>query len=196
MLVTFWIYLNFSKQGKGAEVKIKYMRSGVARSTTRRVASLLAGFALAELTRVLAVTSKRVAVLCLIVSCSATLAYANLPSYQGKDALQPQPKTSFVRDKQTSVGHNLRRLDFRIKGKSCAVCLIGIENRLKDAAGVLKVAVMLKNPYGASVIYDAKKTTEKNILRVAQNNDKSISLLAVKDTHLSKFPVVLIPPIN
>ena len=88
----------------------------------------------------------------------------------------------------------LRRLDFRIQGKSCAVCLMGIQRRIKNLAGALKVAVMLKKPYGASIIYDASQVDEQTLITTAKLNEPMVKLLDVSDNPIEKIPLVLIPP--
>jgi hypothetical protein len=88
----------------------------------------------------------------------------------------------------------LRRLDFRIQGKSCAICLLGIQRRLKTLAGTIRVAVMLKKPYGASVIYDSSQVSEQTLLTTAKLNEPLIKLLDVNDAPIEKVPLVLIPP--
>lgn len=138
------------------------------------------------------------ALLWILILCLMNSAYAGSPA-SGGDASHSEVVADSSKDKTASLKadkERLRRLDFRIKGKSCAVCLIGIENRLKATLGVLKVAVMLRYPYGASIIYDAMKTNEKTLLEAATDNDKSISLVAVKETHLKTLPVILVPPVN
>jgi hypothetical protein len=88
----------------------------------------------------------------------------------------------------------LHRLDFRIKGKSCAVCLLGIQRRINQLDGTVKVAVMLKKPYGASIIYDSKQLTEQKLLETTKANEPIIQLLDVKDEAIDKVPALLIPP--
>jgi copper chaperone CopZ len=88
----------------------------------------------------------------------------------------------------------LHRLDFRIKGKSCAVCLMGIQRRINSLDGTVKVAIMLKKPYGASIIYDSKQLTEEKLLATAKLNEPMVQLLDVKDEAIDKLPPILIPP--
>jgi hypothetical protein len=127
---------------------------------------------------------------CLALSCSNQFAFANPPSNDAQE--RNNANQALVEcDKQS-----LSRLDFRIKGRSCAVCLIGIQNRLKRTPGIIKAAVMLKAPYGASIIYNAKVISEKAILKIVTNGDQSISLLDPKVIRLTKLPVVLMPPLN
>jgi copper chaperone CopZ len=88
----------------------------------------------------------------------------------------------------------LRRLDFRIVGKSCPVCLMGVQNRVRGLDGTVEVAVMLKKPYGASVIYDSKQVDEQKILTTAKLTEPLIKLEDIQDAAIEKLPVVLIPP--
>jgi hypothetical protein len=88
----------------------------------------------------------------------------------------------------------LRRLDFRIVGKSCAICLLGIKRRINGLDGTVKVAVMLKKPFGASIIYDSTKLNEEKLLATAKANEPLVKLLDIKDEAIPKLPVILIPP--
>ncbi|PWU02567.1 MAG: hypothetical protein C5B53_01490 [Candidatus Melainabacteria bacterium] len=88
----------------------------------------------------------------------------------------------------------LHRLDFRIVGKSCAVCLLGIKRRINALDGTVKVAIMLKKPYGASIIYDSTKLNEEKLVDTAKANEPLIKLLDIKDEAIPKLPVILVPP--
>jgi copper chaperone CopZ len=88
----------------------------------------------------------------------------------------------------------LRRLDFRIEGKSCPVCLLGVQNRVKAVEGAVQVAVMLKKPFGASVIYDGKQVDQQRILTAAKLTEPMIKLVDIQDEAIEKLPTVLIPP--
>jgi copper chaperone CopZ len=89
---------------------------------------------------------------------------------------------------------SLHRLDFTVVGTGCAVCLMGIQTKLKTKPGVVKAAVMLKPPYGASVVYDAKQVTKDAIVDLANHQKKNVHVNAVTDTPITKIPIVLIPP--
>ncbi len=84
----------------------------------------------------------------------------------------------------------LHRLDFRVVGKSCAVCLMGIQSKFKSMIGVVKAAVMLKKPYGAVVIYDSSKVNMQALLTKARNQDKE-----GEDRTDYRFPIQKIPTI-
>lgn len=88
---------------------------------------------------------------------------------------------------------NLRRLDFKVQGKSCAVCLMGIQKKVKAMPGVIKVAVMLKRPYGAVVIYDASKINAAKILEKAKAEDKEVKVVEPTDFSIPRVPTILIP---
>jgi len=136
---------------------------------------------------------------CLIVSwffSAATWPYSKeLDGKQTIKSSQAVDNSSVPSEKPKHYDKNaLHRLDFRIQGKSCAVCLLSIERRIKGFAGVISTAVMLKKPYGASVIYDSKQVNEQKLLDAAKLNEPQIKLLDVNDTAIVKIPVVLIPP--
>jgi hypothetical protein len=87
----------------------------------------------------------------------------------------------------------LHRLDFVIKGKSCPVCLLKMQKRLNETTGVVKVAVMLRKPYGGVVIYDSTKLEQKKILDIAKDHEPAIEFVQVEDEAIPKVPVILIP---
>jgi len=88
----------------------------------------------------------------------------------------------------------LHRLDLRIVGKSCPVCLLGIQKKVNALAGVVKAAVMLKKPYGVSIIYDAKQLKQAKIVETIKSYEKNTFVDGVKDAAITKIPLVLIPP--
>ena len=88
---------------------------------------------------------------------------------------------------------SLRRLDFRVVGKSCAVCLMGIQRKVKGINGVVKVAVMLRKPYGAVIIYDSSKISKDKLLETAKSQDKDVRIEQSIDNPIQKLPNILIP---
>jgi copper chaperone CopZ len=88
----------------------------------------------------------------------------------------------------------LHRLDLRIVGKSCPVCLLGIQKKINALQGVVKAAVMLKKPYGVSVIYDSKQLQQAKILATIKSYEKNTFVDGVQDAAVAKVPLVLIPP--
>lgn len=87
----------------------------------------------------------------------------------------------------------LRRLDFKVQGKSCAVCLMGIQRKFKTLPGVVKAAVMLKRPYGAVVIYDSSKISMQTLLEKAKQQDKEVKIVQPTDFPVPRIPTILIP---
>ena len=61
---------------------------------------------------------------------------------------------------------NLRQLDLKISGMTCAGCALGVEYGFKDLAGVVKAKVEYSSGTG-SVIYDATKITKEKILEAS-----------------------------
>jgi copper chaperone CopZ len=101
------------------------------------------------------------------------------------------------REKSTRYDKDaLHRLDLRIVGKSCPVCLLGIKKKLNALPGVVKADVMLKRPYGASVVYDAKQVQQAKIIEVIQSYEKNTLVEGVVDAPIDKVPLVLVPPIG
>jgi len=89
---------------------------------------------------------------------------------------------------------SLHRLDFTVVGTGCSICLMGIQTTLKGKPGIVKAAVMLRKPYGASVIYDTKKITKDAIVDIANHQKKNVHVDSINDAAISKVPIVLIPP--
>lgn len=168
MPVTSWTFRNFLKPGKGA--------SQLFRNSSCYLTVVLV-------------------TLCWIYldSCLAPFLFQNA---RAEAKANKTDLSSFKLETKAPNGANLHRLDFLIKGTSCAVCLIAIENKLKAAPGVLKLAVMLKYPYGTSIIYDAKQISRESILHIPPNHNKSVTLSDIHDTHLKQVPEALIPPIT
>lgn len=90
----------------------------------------------------------------------------------------------------------LHRLDFKITGKSCAVCLLGIQKRMSSVPGAVKAAVQLQAPYAAVVLYDSSKTTQKALLDKAQETEPTVKFVSIEDNAIAKVPIVLVPKIG
>lgn len=112
-----------------------------------------------------------------------------------RQPLANQTQVEKINSANQSKG-GLRRLDFFVQGKSCAVCLMGIQKRIKALNGTIKVAIMLKKPYGASVIYDSKKLGKEKLIEAIKRNEPKVSLLDVQDQAVEQSPFILIPPHN
>ncbi len=93
-----------------------------------------------------------------------------------------------------SNGANLHRLDFRIEGKSCAACLLSIQRKLNSLPGVKEAVVMLKRPFGASVIYQETEIKEDEIIAIVKDKEPNIKVLEVNDSSITKVPSPIIPP--
>lgn len=90
----------------------------------------------------------------------------------------------------------LRRLDFRIKGRSCVLCLLDIQRRMRHERGTVKTVVQLRVPYGAVVIYDSSVTSKDKLFKAAKGNkaeEMGVSFLDITDQSITKLPVVLVP---
>jgi cyanuric acid amidohydrolase len=87
----------------------------------------------------------------------------------------------------------LHRLDFRIEGKSCAICLYRIQERVKTLPGTVKSAIMLKKPYGAVIIYDSSQLSQSKIEETAKKGEPEVRLVGLKDEAIKKLPTILIP---
>lgn len=89
---------------------------------------------------------------------------------------------------------NLHRLDFRIEGKSCAACLLSIQRKLNSLPGVKEAVVMLKHPFGASVIYQETEIKQDEILSIVKDKEPNIKVLEINDSSITKMPSPVIPP--
>jgi copper chaperone CopZ len=90
----------------------------------------------------------------------------------------------------------LHRLDFKIVGKSCAACLLGIQKRMGGVPGVIKSAVQLKPPYAAAVIYDSSKTMTSKIMEKAKETLPDLQTEQEQDAKVGAVPMFLIPKIG
>lgn len=131
----------------------------------------------------------------------AGLALAIGSSVQAENASKPETKPGKPSMIQTSeaakpASYNakaLRRLDFRVVGKSCAVCLMKIQRTMKTLPGVVKVAVMLRKPYGGVIVYDSSKVSKNKLLETVLAQDKDVRVEQQIDNAISKVPAILIP---
>ncbi len=113
------------------------------------------------------------------------------------DAKKPMLKQSFAEPEVTPLSSinmkALRRFDFRIVGKTCAVCLLGIQKRLRKTPGVAKVAVMIKKPYGGVAIYDSSKINKDTLVNKIKEGEKEVKIEEPADSQVDRIPPVLIP---
>ncbi len=91
----------------------------------------------------------------------------------------------------------LHRLDWRVEGSGCAACLGRVRKRIEKLKGIYEVAVAIKEPYGAVVIYDASKLNQDQILK-AGLKDETIKVFFkdVTDLKITDPPMILIPKFN
>lgn len=133
---------------------------------------------------------------CLIVVSSFALLDVRAETTTSQAAKPGKPSMIQTSESATPSSYNakaLRRLDFRVVGKSCAVCLMGIQKKFKSMIGVVKAAVMLKKPYGAVVIYDSSKVSMQTLLDKAKTQDKEVKIEQPTDFAIQRVPTVLIP---
>lgn len=91
----------------------------------------------------------------------------------------------------------LKRLDFRVEGASCAICLGRIRKRLETSKGIAKVAVAIQKPYGVAVIFDSTKTEKEKIFQAGLKGEKEkVLFLDEQEEKLDKMPFILIPKFN
>ena len=97
------------------------------------------------------------------------------------------------KDYNKSAGQ-LHRLDFRLQGKSCPSCLLAIQYKIKSLPGVQNAVVMLKSPFGASVIYQSGQITSNQILITVKEKEPKIEIEEITDAQIGSMPLPLIPP--
>ena len=90
-----------------------------------------------------------------------------------------------------SHGQALHRLEFKIQGASCVVCLRRIAKTFRDSKGVMKADVSIFRPYWSIIIYDAKETNLAKITDAIKS--EKVQLLEVEDKPISEMPLLLIP---
>ncbi len=91
----------------------------------------------------------------------------------------------------------LKRLDFRVEGASCAICLGRIRKRIEASKGIAKVAVAIQKPYGVAVIYDSSKTEKEKIFQAGLKGEKEkVQFLEDQEEKVDKMPFILIPKFN
>lgn len=116
------------------------------------------------------------------------------------NAQQSLAKTSGAEEaKETSAQPHdynasaLRRLDFRVVGKNCALCLHRMQERIRELPGIVKVGVMQKKPYGAVVIYDSSKVKTDKIFDKAKEGIPEVTFEDKSDAAIKAIPLVLVP---
>lgn len=87
----------------------------------------------------------------------------------------------------------LHRFDFRVVGKSCAICLLGIQQRMSQVPGAVTVAVQTRAPYNAVAIYDSSKTSAAKLLEKGKADLTGIEFEDQVDKPIDKVPLVVIP---
>jgi len=112
---------------------------------------------------------------------------------------EPAPQANKTSEKSgPATSHydknSLHRLDLRILGKSCPVCLLGIQKKVNALPGVVKAAVMLKRPYGASFVYDCKQVDKGKIIATITSYEKATFVGDISDAAIAKAPLILVPP--
>ncbi len=142
----------------------------------------------------------------LLISLAFTLvpsAFAlDSPSKKDPDKLDPNGSLVFTCEGKPDALAKLnmsalKRLDFRVEGASCAICLGRIRKRIEASKGIAKVAVAIQKPYGVAVIYDSTKTEKQKIFQAGLKGEKEkVLFLDEQEEKLDKMPFILIPKFN
>jgi len=117
--------------------------------------------------------------------------FFDLPTWASPSGTDSSNNTAASTSEKIVVFH---RLDFRIEGKSCAACLLSIQRKLNGLPGVKEAIVMLKSPYGVSVIYKPSQIEPEEIMAVIKDKEPNIKILEVSDAVVSSVTAPLIPP--
>lgn len=138
-----------------------------------------------------------VLILMLGVSCLPAICASEGES---KDKLDPNGSLMFTGEAKDASKLNmnaLTRLDFRVEGASCAICLGRIRKRIEKAKGIAKVAVAIQKPYGVAVIFDNSKTKKEKIFEAGLKGEtEKVRFLDDQEEKLEKMPFILIPKFN
>jgi hypothetical protein len=73
---------------------------------------------------------------------------------------------------------------------------LGIQRKINALTGVVKAAVMVKRPYGVSVVYDSKQLQKDKIVELIKSYEKNTYVEDVSDSAIAHIPIVLIPPFS
>jgi len=133
---------------------------------------------------------------CTWLLASSPFAYGEAPKTKSGATISGEHMTASTSSKASYNAAALHRMDFKVIGKSCAVCLLGIQKRVGTVPGVVKVAVQLKPPYAASIIYDSSKTGKDKIMAKAKEGLPDLDTKDMEDQPIDKVPEFLIPKIG
>lgn len=142
-----------------------------------------------------------VLLLLLTLAVSRVPAFGASESESGKDKLDPNGPLMFTGEGKSDISklnmNELKRLDFRVEGASCAICLGRIRKRIEKARGIAKVAVAISKPYGVAVIFDSSKTKKEKIFEAGLKGEtEKVKFLDEQEEKLEKMPFILIPKFN
>lgn len=101
------------------------------------------------------------------------------------------PQASCATPDKSTANAELHRLDFRVEGASCVVCLRRIGQELRDTKGVFKADVSIYKPNWAIVIYDAKKTNLEHFKSAVKA--ENVKFVDLEDKRISEMPFLVIP---
>lgn len=165
------------------------MRNSVQLTKQKRLLRLMAGATLLSLIASCGGAQK-------VFSAQETGATGGAPAKvqaPASESMVFRTETKEERKKSLNMSQ-LRRLDFRVTGSSCAACLGRIRKRIDKVKGVYEVAVAIKPPYGVAVIYDGSKTNMDKLLDAAKKDEKlEIEFHDMKDGKIEALPLILVP---
>jgi copper chaperone CopZ len=134
-----------------------------------------------------------------IVQANAAPTAASVKSKTGTTVTKTGSNILSTTTESKTASYNakaLHRLDFKVVGKSCAVCLLNIQKRVSTVPGAIKAAVQLQSPYAAVILFDSSKTSQKILLDKAKEGLPEVKFEAIEDTPIEKLPGVLVPKIG
>lgn len=92
---------------------------------------------------------------------------------------------------EASQKQALHRVDFKVEGASCVMCLRRIAQTFRKDKGVLKADVSVFRPYWSIVIYDANQTNMQKLTDSIKQ--EHVRLTALEDKSIAKMPEIIIP---
>jgi copper chaperone CopZ len=106
-------------------------------------------------------------------------------------AVPPSPAGD-VKPPSKAALKSLHRVDFRVEGATCVVCIRRVAKALQDQKGVLKADVSIYKPHWALVIYNSKETNFDKLADLVKVKE-NVRIVDIEDKAISSMPVLILP---
>jgi len=87
----------------------------------------------------------------------------------------------------------MRRIDFRLDGASCAACIARIERRLQAEAGVKQAGISIYKPHYGTVFIAPGGTSFVELARRAAAGERGVALVSLREQWVDRVPAVIVP---